>query len=315
MRRLHIAALFLADHRILVERAHPDNNEGIAIGPRNDVPRKAHIGIGVRDHLITHRVGHVGRDLLLRQTNALVRLILNSDDYPTAVDHVRKCEDILHKSSARPRHGAFEFEGRSFLCTLDHCLKFVRGHTRPYWSRKLRIFLDRLGCLSFRKALASICRMRSRVTLNCCPTSSSVWSVFMPMPKRMRRTRSSRGVREARTRVTVSFKFAWIAASTGITAFLSSMKSPRWLSSSSPMGVSRLIGSLAIFITLRTFSSGMERRSASSSGVGSRPISWRIWREVRTSLLIVSIMWTGMRIVRAWSAIERVIAWRIHQVA
>ena len=34
---------------------------------------------------------------------------------------------------------------------------------------------------------------RSRVTLNCWPTSSRVWSVFMPMPKRMRRTRSSRG--------------------------------------------------------------------------------------------------------------------------
>ena len=26
-------------------------------------------------------------------------------------------------------------------------------------------------------------------------------------------------------------------------------------------------------------------------------------------------MWTGMRIVRAWSAIARVIAWRIHHVA
>jgi len=32
-------------------------------------------------------------------------------------------------------------------------------------------------------------------------------------------------------------------------------------------------------------------------------------------LVIVSIMCTGMRMVRAWSAIERVIAWRIHQVA
>src|SRR2546426_1108246 len=38
-------------------------------------------------------------------------------------------------------------------------------------------------------------------------------------------------------------------------------------------------------------------------------------REVRMSLLIVSIMCTGMRIVRAWSAMARVIAWRIHQVA
>ena len=31
--------------------------------------------------------------------------------------------------------------------------------------------------------------------------------------------------------------------------------------------------------------------------------------------LIVSTMWTGMRIVRAWSAIARVIACRIHHVA
>ena len=64
------------------------------------------------------------------------------------------------------------------------------------------------------------------------------------------------------------------------------------------------IGSLAIFITLRTFSSGICSFSASSSGVGSRPISCSIWRPVRTSLLIVSIMWTGMRIVRAWSAMR-----------
>jgi hypothetical protein len=30
---------------------------------------------------------------------------------------------------------------------------------------------------------------------------------------------------------------------------------------------------------------------------------------------MLSIMWTGMRMVRAWSAIERVTACRIHQVA
>ena len=34
-------------------------------------------------------------------------------------------------------------------------------------------------------------------------------------------------------------------------------------------------------------------------GVGSRPISCSIWREVRMILLIVSIMCTGMRMVRA----------------
>src|SRR6516225_1412726 len=76
-------------------------------------------------------------------------------------------------------------------------------------SRKLRSFRLRLGCFSLRSALASIWRMRSRVTENCWPTSSSVWSVFMPMPKRMRSTRSSRGVSEASTRVVVSRRFDW----------------------------------------------------------------------------------------------------------
>jgi hypothetical protein len=58
--------------------------------------------------------------------------------------------------------------------------------------------------LELAQRLASIWRMRSRVTLNCWPTSSSVWSVFMPMPKRIRSTRSSRGVSVASTRVVVS---------------------------------------------------------------------------------------------------------------
>jgi hypothetical protein len=38
-------------------------------------------------------------------------------------------------------------------------------------------------------------------------------------------------------------------------------------------------------------------------------------RDTRSSLFIVSTMCTGTRIVRAWSAIARVIAWRIHHVA
>ena len=43
--------------------------------------------------------------------------------------------------------------------------------------KKLLSILDRLGCFSFRSALASIWRMRSRVTENCWPTSSRVWSL------------------------------------------------------------------------------------------------------------------------------------------
>ena len=64
------------------------------------------------------------------------------------------------------------------------------------------------------------------------------------------------------------------------------------------MGVSSESGSLAIFKVLRTFSSGMWSFSASSSGVGSRPISLSIWQLVRTILLITSIMCTGTRMVR-----------------
>src|SRR5690606_12500654 len=95
-------------------------------------------------------------------------------------------------------------------------------------SRKLRSLRLRLGYLSLRSALASIWRIRSRVTENCWPTSSSVWSVFMPMPKRMRSTRSSRGVSEASTRVVVSRRLDWMAASIGSTAFTSWMKSPKF---------------------------------------------------------------------------------------
>ena len=59
----------------------------------------------------------------------------------------------------------------------------------------------------------------------------------------------------------------------------------------------------------------MSMRLAISSALGSRPSSCTSDRDVRVSLLMVSIMCTGMRIVRAWSAIARVIAWRIHHVA
>ena len=62
-----------------------------------------------------------------------------------------------------------------------------------------------------------------------------------------------------------------MTASIGETTLRSSMKSPRWLSSSSPIGVSREIGSCAIFMILRTFETGMSIRLAISSAVGSRP--------------------------------------------
>jgi hypothetical protein len=104
------------------------------------------------------------------------------------------------------------------------CCPLIVPHCSPSgwhfcYLRKLRSLLERLGCLSFRSALASICRIRSRVTENCWPTCSSVWSLLMPMPKRIRTMRSSRGVSEARTRDVISRRFDWIAASIGRIVF------------------------------------------------------------------------------------------------
>ena len=104
-------------------------------------------------------------------------------------------------------------------------------------------------------------------------------------------------------------------ASTGVTASSSSMKSPSCESSSSPTGVSRLTGSWLILMISRTFCGVVPISAAISSAVGSRPRLACSSRCTRISLLICSTMCTGTRIVRAWSAMAREIAWRIHQVA
>ena len=65
----------------------------------------------------------------------------------------------------------------------------------------------------------------------------------------------------------------------------------------------------------RTSSVVISSSSAISSGSGSRPRRWTSWRSMWTTLFSFSTMCTGMRIVRALSAMARVTAWRIHQVA
>jgi hypothetical protein len=52
------------------------------------------------------------------------------------------------------------------------------------------------------------------------------YALFILMPKRMRRMSPSRGVNGARTRVAVSRRLDWMAASMGKIAFFSSIKSP-----------------------------------------------------------------------------------------
>ena len=97
--------------------------------------------------------------------------------------------------------------------------------------------------------------------------------MFIPTPKRILKTLSSLGVRVDKILVVASPKLDLIACSKGANAFVSSIKSPKLLSSSSPTGVSKETGSLAIFSTFLTFSKGIANFFASSSGVGSLPNS------------------------------------------
>ena len=70
------------------------------------------------------------------------------------------------------------------------------------------------------------------------------------MPNLILKTRSSLGVSDDKILVVVSLKELLTAASIGIKAFLSSIKSPKELSSSSPTGVCKLIGSSTIALQL-----------------------------------------------------------------
>ena len=158
---------------------------------------------------------------------------------------------------------------------------------------------ERLGWRSLRSAFASIWRMRSRVTLNSLPTSSSVLALPSSKPKRNLSTFFSLGVRESSTSISCSLSSVKAATSAGAGVTSSAIKSPRWLSSSSPIGVSRETGSCATFIISRTFSSDMPISAAISSGLGSRPYSCKSWRFTRISLFMVSTICTGILIVRA----------------
>ena len=83
------------------------------------------------------------------------------------------------------------------------------------------------------------------------------------------------------------------------------------------MGVSSENGSRVNLNASSTFSAfqSAPMASAISAKVGSRESSCCSLRLARVSLLIVSTMCTGMRMVRAWSAMARLMACLIHQVA
>src|SRR5439155_172429 len=95
------------------------------------------------------------------------------------------------------------------------------------------------------------------------------------------------------------------AASSGVSVFSSSTKSPSSESSSSPIGFSSETGCCAIRRISRTSSVDISSSSAISSGRGSRPRRWTSWRSMCTTLFSFSTMCTGMRMVRALSALVR----------
>ena len=77
----------------------------------------------------------------------------------------------------------------------------------------------------------------------------------------------------SRTSEVASFKLVYTAASIGAIVPVSSIKSPKCESSSSPIGVSIEIGSFDILRIFRILSSGISIFSASVAGSGSEPVS------------------------------------------
>ena len=111
----------------------------------------------------------------------------------------------------------------------------------------LLIFYFYLDVLSFLNALASICLILSLVTLNSLPTSSRVLALPSSRPNLNLKTFSSLGVKVSKTLINCSFNNVNAAASAGAGASSSGIKSPKWLSSSSPIGVSKRYRFLSYF--------------------------------------------------------------------
>ena len=126
-------------------------------------------------------VNRVGRDLTGTERGEC------RDEFATALCRVhnvqrRKGNPVTDSSPAKPQ-SAWNSEqvrnGTNRSCNPERPTqridRFVRLKANDHhWSRNDLSLRDRLGCFSFRSAFASIWRIRSRVTLNCWPTSSRV---------------------------------------------------------------------------------------------------------------------------------------------
>src|SRR6266446_1244927 len=195
--REHLLGVILADH-VVVE------NLAYLLGSWDAIARLHQRGLFLLaddvhaqlDAIVANEYGRTGDELVhLVLVLAAERAKEQFLGFAAAdVAHLRTPQDIQVITTVirRTKPGSHTIE------EVKHALARKVAAPPPHQlSRKVLRILDRLGCFIFLSALASIWRIRSRVTENCWPTSSSVWSLFMPMPKRMRRTRSSRGVTEA----------------------------------------------------------------------------------------------------------------------
>ena len=91
----------------------------------------------------------------------LIKLISKDPDSGRYVYH----QDKLRKSDGQPFSGQIELALLHILSKRDYDL-LTKDDPASHYSKKSCNILRRLGCLSLRKALASIWRMRSRVTPN-----------------------------------------------------------------------------------------------------------------------------------------------------
>ena len=153
-----------------------------------------------------------------------------------------------------------------------------------------------LGCLSFRRAFASICRIRSRVTSKSCPFLQRMIGGFADT-KSLAQDLLFPRVSVSNAPLIWRCKSYRMAASNGETAFLSSIKSPRWLSSSrrsefrGKSAHGRFSESSAPYPAANHPLGDLFRRRFTSKLLHQMPRG-------PISLLIVSIICTGIRMVR-----------------
>src|SRR2546423_13428321 len=168
---------------------------------------------------------------------------------------------------------------------------------------------------SFDSAMFCNCRIRSRVTPNFLPTSSSVFGFPPSSPKREKMILRSRSSSTSSNPPTSFRKFLSRSNSNGVWASSSPTISPNSVESSSLIGASSEAGRIETVFSCETLPLAMPISSPSSSSVGSRPSSSLIWSETRRILEILSTRWTGKRIVLLWFASARLIDCLIHQAA